>query len=97
MKKILLVCSSGMSTSMLVEKMKEAAAAEGIEVFIDATAESEMEKFTDMDVVLLGPQIGHMEAEMKRTFPIPVMTINMMDYGMMDGEKVLKSALSLLH
>ncbi|WP_283656267.1 MULTISPECIES: PTS sugar transporter subunit IIB [unclassified Paenibacillus] len=94
MKKILLVCSSGMSTSMLVEKMKESAISQGIEVLIDATAESEVEKFGDVDIVLLGPQIGHMEDELRAILPMPVLTINMMDYGMMDGEKVLNTALS---
>lgn len=36
MKKILLVCNAGMSTSMLVAKMKKAAQADGVEVSIEA-------------------------------------------------------------
>ena len=58
MKKIVLLCASGMSTSMLVRKMKEAAAAEGYECSIDAFSASEAAtKAADADVVLLGPQI----------------------------------------
>ncbi|MEF1308445.1 PTS sugar transporter subunit IIB, partial [Vibrio owensii] len=36
MKKILLCCSAGMSTSMLVKKMEQAAEKQGIECKIDA-------------------------------------------------------------
>ena len=36
MKKILLVCSAGMSTSLLVNKMKDAAKSSGEEVEINA-------------------------------------------------------------
>lgn len=38
MKKILLLCSAGMSTSMVVKKMEAAAAAENIEVKIAAAS-----------------------------------------------------------
>ena len=41
MKKILLVCAAGMSTSLLVNKMKQAAKEMGIEVEIDALPVSE--------------------------------------------------------
>lgn len=37
-KTIMLVCSAGMSTSMLVQRMKKAAAADGIDVDVFATA-----------------------------------------------------------
>ena len=38
MKKILLLCAAGMSTSILVNKMKEAANKNGIEVQIEAVS-----------------------------------------------------------
>ena len=41
MKNILLVCAAGMSTSMLVKRMQEHAAASGIAVNINALAISE--------------------------------------------------------
>ena len=44
MKKILLVCSAGMSTSLLVNKRKEAAQAEGIEAEIWAVSQSEVDE-----------------------------------------------------
>ena len=36
MKKILLLCDAGMSTSLMVKKMKEAAVKKGVEVEINA-------------------------------------------------------------
>ena len=55
MKKILLVCSAGMSTSLLVSKMKAAAKAKAIECSINTVAEAEMEEYEeDFDVLLLG-------------------------------------------
>ena len=67
MKKILLCCSAGMSTSLMVNKMQKAAADKGIEVEIWAEpmdkASSEVPK---ADVVLLGPQIKFALPEIKK-------------------------------
>ncbi|EFR89497.1 phosphotransferase system, lactose/cellobiose-specific IIB subunit, partial [Listeria innocua FSL S4-378] len=41
MKTIMLVCSAGMSTSLLVTKMEKAAAEKGLEAKIFAVAEAE--------------------------------------------------------
>ena len=67
MKKILLCCSAGMSTSLMVNKMQKAAADKGIEVEIWAEpmdkASSEVPK---ADVVLLGSQIKFALPEIKK-------------------------------
>ncbi|MGE8035161.1 PTS sugar transporter subunit IIB [Lysinibacillus sp. KCTC 33748] len=101
MKNIMLVCVAGMSTSLLVSKMQKAAQEQNIEADIYAIAESEVDKVlaTKMaDVLLLGPQVrylkGAFETKYKENFPIDV--INMMDYGMMNGENVLNQALKLI-
>jgi len=93
MKKILLCCSAGMSTSLMVNKMQKAAADKGIEVEIWAEpmdkASSEVPK---ADVVLLGPQIKFALPEIKKLTDQAgnkIGVIDMMDYGMMNGEKVL--------
>ena len=88
--KILLVCAAGMSTSLLVNRMNEAAAKEGIELHIEAHPVGEIKKYgDDSDVILLGPHV-------KKLYPDkPIEVINMQDYGMMNGEKVLKRALEL--
>lgn len=96
---IKLFCASGMSTSVLVNKMKDAAKAKGVEAEIAAFPESQMDKHLEsMDVALLGPQVGYRLANAKAlcgTKGIPVEVIPMVDYGMMNGEKVLDFALNL--
>ena len=99
MVNILLVCSAGMSTSMLVRKMQDAASAKGIETNIwavgDADSTSESKK---ADIILLGPQVRFLEKKMKERVENskPVAVIDMASYGTMNGAKVLESALTSL-
>ncbi len=94
--KIILACAAGMSTSMLVECMKESADQKGMELEIDAVPVSSLSAHTEgTDIILLGPQVSYMEDKVAADYPsIPVRVIEMMDYGMMNGEKVLADALS---
>jgi PTS system cellobiose-specific IIB component len=84
---------------MLVTKIKEAAPKKGIDVDIVAYPFSEFdEKAKDADVVLLGPQIGYEKGNAVKKLAstnIPIDVIPMVDYGMMNGEKVLDFALNL--
>lgn len=100
MKKILLLCDAGMSTSLMVKKMKEAADKKGIETEIAAVSIAKFEENLDnYDVFLLGPQVKYKKAKLE---PIAaakgkkVEVINTIDYGMMKGEKVLDQALALI-
>lgn len=99
MIKIGLFCAAGMSTSMLVEKMRKAAIEKGIEAQINAYPESELSKIVEeIDVALLGPQVKFMLAKAKTICEpksVPVDVINTMDYGMMKGDNVLEMALKL--
>ncbi|MGL5616873.1 MAG: PTS sugar transporter subunit IIB [Sarcina sp.] len=100
MKKILLVCSAGMSTSLLVSKMKAAAKVNGVDCSINAVAETEIDEYEEeFDVLLLGPQVRFLFNKLKEKYEdrnIPVDVINTVDYGTMNGSKVLKSALDLI-
>ncbi|MEB6341240.1 PTS sugar transporter subunit IIB [Mammaliicoccus sciuri] len=99
MKKILLVCSAGMSTSMLVKKMQDTANKEGKEYEVEALALSEAEtKVDEVDVILLGPQVRFQKAQVEKVAngKVPVDVIDMQQYGMMDGEGILKHAESLM-
>ena len=97
---IRLFCAAGMSTSLLVNKMKDAAKAKEIEADIEAFPEGQMEKHIEgVNVVLLGPQVGYKLSKAKKTCEpkeIPVAIIPMQDYGMMNGQKVLDFALNLI-
>ena len=98
MKKILLVCNAGMSTSMLVAKMKKAAEEMKAEVEIEAKSLSEAKKEIErVDIVLLGPQIRYEMDKLKKIAgSTPVEAIDMKDYGMMNGKKVLEHALEVM-
>ncbi len=94
--KILLSCAAGMSTSIIVKKMQEAAASQGKQYEILALdiekAEKELEKY---DVVLVGPQVRYMLSTFKtkgEKAGIPVDLINQMHYAMCNGAEVLKQA-----
>lgn len=101
-KKIMLVCSAGMSTSLLVTKMQEAAKKQNVDADIFALSANEAETAIEeqkIDVVLLGPQIRYMEKQFKTKLEplgIPSDVINIPDYGAMNGEKVLATALKLM-
>ncbi len=100
MKKILLVCAAGMSTSMLVNKMRQAAAQQEIAATIEAVGIDKLnEKLAEYDCVLLGPQIRFRleesqalaTAQGKRADVIAIK-----DYGTMNGAGVLAQALQLI-
>lgn len=100
MNKIMLCCSAGMSTSLLVKKMKAAAEQRGLDVQIDAFGASEFSSHVgDYQVVLLGPQVKYMQPDLQQEadpFGVRVEAINMMDYGMQNGDNVLDFAMDLI-
>ncbi|MBA1325716.1 PTS sugar transporter subunit IIB [Enterococcus faecium] len=102
-KTIMLVCSAGMSTSLLVTKMQKAAEEKGMEADIFAVSASDADnnlESKNVDVLLLGPQVRFMaKAQFEQKLApkgIPLDVINMQDYGMMNGEKVLAQAENLM-
>ncbi|RJT23378.1 PTS sugar transporter subunit IIB [Buttiauxella izardii] len=101
MKKIFLCCAAGMSTSMLVEKMKQSATHRDIAVEITAVPVSDFDQIiTEADVILLGPQVKFQLKSLSSAAAahgVPVDAIDMMQYGSMQGDKVLDHALSLLN
>lgn len=96
----MLVCSAGMSTSLLVKKMTEAIENNHVDATVIAVAEADFDKYKgNVDVVLLAPQVRFLEKNLKRVLDplgIPVSIINGIDYGTMDGEKVLNDALAMI-
>lgn len=98
MTKILLICSAGMSTSFMVEKMKKSAENKNIEVEINAVPEAiAFDYVGKVDAVLLGPQVKYLESKIKDMFEgVPVKVINMVHYGTMNGEAVLEDVLNII-
>ena len=99
---IMLVCSAGMSTSLLVTKMEAASKARNLDTEIFAVSAAEADKNSankKIDVMLLGPQVRFMKGQFEKKLAdknIPLEIINMQDYGKMNGENVLNQALGLI-
>lgn len=100
MNKILLACSSGMSTSLLVTKMEAYAMSIGDEAKIWAVGQDQAKKeMAEADVVLIGPQMSFLKGEFQKEadqYGIKVDVIDMMAYGMADGKKAYEQALQLM-
>ncbi|MGL4335639.1 MAG: PTS sugar transporter subunit IIB [Turicibacter sp.] len=99
MIKIMLACSAGMSTSLLVTKMEAAAKASGIETEIWAISEVNLpDEIQKCDVLLLGPQVRYIlkkATDLAKPHGTPVEVIDMMSYGRCDGQAVLNRAVEL--
>lgn len=97
MRKIVLVCMAGLSTSILVSKMKEAAAKQNYACDINAYPIANVSTVgADADIVLLGPQVRFQEQAVKSQVKCPVKVIDMQMYGMMDGESVINDVKAIL-
>ena len=100
MKDIMLVCSAGMSTSLLVVKMEEAAREKGLDINIFAVSEAEANQhYGKIGVLLLGPQVRYLKKKLDKALKplnIPVEVINSMHYGTLNGKAVLEAALDLM-
>jgi len=100
MVKVMFVCSAGMSTSLLVEKVKKEAAAQGVEMEIYAVSEAEAKKdLTQAEVLLLGPQVRYLEGAFRKSLEgsnVKLAVIDMRTYGLMDGKKVYAQIAELL-
>ncbi|EQC4552313.1 PTS sugar transporter subunit IIB [Cronobacter malonaticus] len=104
MKRIVLCCSAGMSTSLVVTKMEKTAAERGLELKIYAIPEQNLHDELelhggDIQAVLLGPQVRFKLAENKKLtdeHQIPIAVIDSVAYGTLNGAKVLDQALSLV-
>ena len=98
MKKIVLFCAGGMSTSLLVTKMQKVAEAKGFDYEISAHPLSEVDTFgPEASIILLGPQVRFKLGEIQKKFTDkPVEAIEMRDYGTMNGENVVKHVAEVL-
>ena len=98
-KRIVLFCAGGMSTSLLVNKMRQAAASIGKDYSIDAYGLAEVDQYgPDADVILLGPQVRYALKNIQAKFPnTPISGIDMRVYGTMDGKGAVEIARKLLN
>lgn len=95
---IVLFCAGGMSTSLLANKMRQAAADRGLLVTVEAYPLTQLEVVgSTADIILLGPQVRHQKGKVTGAFPDkPMAIIDMAAYGMVDGKKVIDQVCSVL-
>ncbi|MDO4262354.1 MAG: hypothetical protein Q4C82_09765 [Eubacteriales bacterium] len=94
--KIVLVCYSGSSASILRDRMLAWARANLIEadVIVSSLAGLDDDR-EDADIVLVGPQVRCALANIRERVParIPVVAVDTRDYGMAKGDRVMQEAL----
>lgn len=98
-KRIVLFCAGGLSTSLLVNKMRMAASAIGKDYSIDAYGLGQVDQFgPEADCILLGPQVRYAIKDVQSKFPnTPMEAIDMRVYGTMDGKGAIEIARRLLN
>ena len=95
--KALMVCAMGMSSSLLENKTKEAAAKAGIPLELKAVAVGDIVRWDPKmhwyDIVLIAPQVFYKRKAIEQTaFPhgILVQPIAAIVFGMVDGDALFK-------
>ena len=93
--KIALICSLGLSTSLLLTKMETAAKQQGVELDLVALGSSELSDEADsVDVFLLAPQVRYMIGTVQK-YGKPVAILDGMIYALADGAQALAVAQQL--
>lgn len=91
--KILLVCAGGMSTGLLMNKMKVYWAQQGKELTINAVGLGEYEDvYKDYDIIMVGPQVGYRLAQIKADTGLPCDIIPSFDYAIANCPNIMKLA-----
>ena len=92
MRKIVLLCAAGMSTSLLVKKMQEAAKDINYECDIAAYPVANASEHKDADIILLGPQVRFAKGKVQGEVGADkiVKDIDMRAYGTMNGKAVIE-------
>ena len=98
MKKIGLFCTGGLTTTLLVNKMKMIANERGYDFDITCYPTIVLkEKGKTCDLIILGPQATSHLDEVKVLFPQKkVMVCDLVAFSQIDGKKILETAMAYL-
>lgn len=95
--KILVVCNAGMSSSILVKKIKEYAQSQGIEAVVQAVSSASVsDEVGNWDVCLVAPQIMYAVDEIKGKLNIPTQAVEMRTYAIADGKAAFEQINNML-
>lgn len=90
MKKVLVVCLGGFSSSVFASKLKKAAVLKGLDYETMSAFPGDGKKVADQyDVILISPQAFH-EARNFNAIHSRVIDIPPLLYGTMDGDKAIE-------
>ena len=85
-----------MSSSIIVQKMKAAAAKRNMELTCEAVPNASIsDEIGKWDVCLVGPQLIYAVSNIKSILNIPVASIEPRIYALADGDKALDFAMKL--
>ena len=91
--KVLLVCSGGYSTGILVRKIQKYCEENAPDTEVAAIGINTMEdEWKDFDCVLLAPQISYHRDEIMENIRIPLGMISGMDYGTGCAKNIIRLA-----
>ena len=100
MYNIVLLCQYGASTTIVAEKIEQAAKERGIEVVVNAYSASEIDNVIDTaSIILLGPQVRFRLKRFQTEYAdrnVPIVAMEASDYGRLNGERILDTVLSAL-
>ncbi len=99
MIKILLICSAGISTSRVVERMRDHAKTLNVKVKIKSIGDAnKAESIPRASIILLGPQIRYTIDEVKKVSgTTPVVVMDSQNFGLLRGDLILEAALNHLN
>lgn len=94
--KILVVCNAGMSSSILVQKVRNYGKTIGEEVHIKSESSSFLSsEVGKWDVCLVGPQLMFAVEQVKSILKIPTEVVDMRIYAVADGKGAFEQAKKL--
>ena len=101
--KVVMVCAMGMSSSLLENKTREAAAAAGVPFELQAITTPEIARWDFqahyVDMVLVAPQVRYKRksiAEAAAPYNIIVQDIDPIIFGMVEGEKLFQQIMTAI-
>ena len=95
--KVIMFCAGGLSSSLLVNKVNEAARKRNINLVYEAYGSRSFTKLEGADALLVAPQVRHLKKTYDEKVKMPTAYIDFKSYGSMDGDAVLNLALDLLN
>lgn len=98
MKNVLLLCSTGLSTSLLVNKLRRTCEERGLNLNIWATSSGfYRDDALKADVILLGPQVKFMMREVKKIVnDKPIDVISSSAYRTINSQAIIEQILNLI-